>query len=204
MKTQGKILRVLEEQQFQRLGGGRIIGIDARIISATNKNLEQEIAEGRFREELYYRLNVIPIQVPPLRERKDDIPLMVETFLQEATAENRGESKSVSDTAMEVLLAYDWPGNVRELKNLVERLAIMVEGEVIEAADIPVLKTDGAGAPVAGEADPLFEIGHLKEAKKAFEKAFIRRKMVACDNNVTKTAEAIGVARSYLHRKLKE
>ncbi|MFH1985345.1 MAG: sigma-54 dependent transcriptional regulator [Pseudomonadota bacterium] len=204
MKTQGKILRVLEEQQFQRLGGGRTIAINARIISATNKNLEREIAEGRFREELYYRLNVLPIQVPPLRERKEDIPKMVETFLLEAAAENRGEIKTVTSEAMAVLMGYDWPGNVRELKNLVERMAIMVDAAVIDAADIPALRPPRAGGGVSPEADILFTIGHLKEAKKAFEKEFIQRKMKVCENNVTKTAEAIGVARSYLHRKLKE
>lgn len=204
MKTQGKILRVLEEQQFQRLGGGRTIGINARIISATNKNLELEIAEGRFREELYYRLNVLPIQVPPLRERKEDIPMMVETFLVEAATENRGDVKKVTDAAMAVLIDHDWPGNVRELKNLVERLAIMVDTDVIDAADIPALRPAREGDGFEPEADLLFHIEHLKEAKKAFEKKFIQRKMEACDNNVTKTAEAIGVARSYLHRKLKE
>ena len=204
MKTQGKILRVLEEQQFQRLGGGRTIGINARIISATNKNLEKEIAEGRFREELYYRINVIPIHVPPLRERKEDIPLMVEIFLREAATENRGDVKKVTEQAMNVLLDYDWPGNVRELKNLVERLAIMVEGEGIGDADIPLLRPGNKGIEPSPEAERLFGIDHLKDAKKAFEKAFIQRKMAVCDNNVTKTAETIGVARSYLHRKLKE
>jgi two-component system nitrogen regulation response regulator NtrX len=204
MKTQGKILRVLEEQQFQRLGGGRTIGINARIISATNKDLEHEIVEGRFREELYYRLNVIPIHVPPLRERKGDIPLMIETFLKEAAADNRGDVKTMSDAAVDIMVGYDWPGNVRELKNLVERLAIMVERDVIDVKDIPALSPRNVEAVETPTVDKLLRIDHLKEAKKAFEKEFIQRRMAACDNNVTKTAEAIGVARSYLHRKLKE
>ncbi len=204
MKTQGKILRVLEEQRFQRLGGGRTIGINARIISATNKDLEHEIAEGRFREELYYRLNVLPIHVPPLRERKEDIPLMVEIFLKEAAVESNNEIKKMSKPALDLMMEYDWPGNVRELKNLVERLAIMVEKNLIAKNDIPTLTPRGIGEGNTPLVDKLMGIEHLKAAKKAFEKEFIQRKMAACDNNVTKTAEAIGVARSYLHRKLKE
>jgi len=204
MKTQGKILRVLEEQQFQRLGGARTIDINARIITATNKNLEQEIQGGRFREELYYRLNVIPIRVQPLRNRREDIPLLVETFLQEAARENRGGVKTVTDEAMEVMQAYEWPGNVRELKNTVERLAIMVESDRIDVADIPELQAARTEICDSDEQDGLFGIDHLKTAKKAFEKAYIQKKLEEREHNITKTAKAIGVARSYLHRKLKE
>jgi two-component system nitrogen regulation response regulator NtrX len=204
MKTQGKILRVLEEQTFQRLGGARTIDINARIISASNKNLEQEIQEGRFREELYYRLNVIPIRVQPLRNRREDIPLLVETFLQEAARENRSGVKTVTDEAMEVLTHYEWPGNVRELKNTVERLAIMVEADQIDVGDIPELQAIRSEPCPADEPGGLFDINQLKEAKKAFEKAYIQKKLEEREHNITKTAEAIGVARSYLHRKLKE
>jgi len=203
LKTQGKILRVLQEMQFQRVGGSRTINVDVRIIAATNKTLEAEIKNGTFREDLYYRLNVIPINVHALKNRSEDIPLLVETFIRESANENMGLEKKLTDAAMEALCRYAWPGNVRELKNLVERLMIMVEKDVIDISDLPAMV--GATAPESQppEHNRLFEIENLKEAKKAFEKAFIQSKLEEQENNVTKTAEAIGVARSYLHKKLK-
>jgi two-component system nitrogen regulation response regulator NtrX len=203
LKTQGKILRVLQEMQFQRVGGSRTINVDVRIIAATNKTLETEIKNRTFREDLYYRLNVIPINVHGLKNRREDIPLLVETFIRESANENMGREKMLTDTAMEALCRYAWPGNVRELKNLVERLMIMVEKEVIDISDLPSMV--GATAPESQppEHNRLFEIENLKEAKKAFENAFIQNKLEEQENNVTKTAEAIGVARSYLHKKLK-
>jgi two-component system, NtrC family, nitrogen regulation response regulator NtrX len=203
LKTQGKILRVLQEMQFQRVGGSRTINVDVRIIAATNKSLESEIKNGTFREDLYYRLNVIPITVQSLKSRRDDIPLLVETFIRETANENMGRKKTLTDAAMETLCRYDWPGNVRELKNLVERLMIMVEKDIIDVSDLPSLV--GASGPESRqrEHDRLFEIENLKEAKKEFEKAFIQSKLLEQDNNVTKTAEVIGVARSYLHKKIK-
>ncbi|MCP3955054.1 MAG: sigma-54-dependent Fis family transcriptional regulator [Desulfobacterales bacterium] len=203
LKTQGKILRVLQEMQFQRVGGSRTINVDVRIIAATNKALETEIKNGTFREDLYYRLNVIPINVQSLQNRFEDIPLLVETFIRETASENMGLEKIVTDAAMETLCRYNWPGNVRELKNLVERLMIMVEKDVIDVSDLPSLV--GAATPDGQQRKngQLFEIGNLKEAKKAFERAFIQNKLEEQDNNVTRTAEAIGVARSYLHKKLK-
>ncbi len=203
LKTQGKILRVLQEMQFQRVGGSRTINVDVRIIAATNKTLEAEIKNGTFREDLYYRLNVIPINVHALKNRPEDIPLLVETFIRESANENMGLEKKLTDAAMEALCRYAWPGNVRELKNLVERLMIMVEKDVIDISDLPAMV--GAAAPESQppEHNRLFEIENLKEAKKAFEKAFIQNKLEEQENNVTKTAEAIGVARSYLHKKLK-
>jgi two-component system nitrogen regulation response regulator NtrX len=203
LKTQGKILRVLQEMQFQRVGGSRTINVDVRIIAATNKTLETEIKNRTFREDLYYRLNVIPINVHALKNRREDIPLLVETFIRESANENMGREKQLTDAAMEALCRYAWPGNVRELKNLVERLMIMVEKEVIDISDLPSMV--GAAAPESQptEHNRLFEIENLKEAKKAFEKAFIQNKLEEQENNVTKTAEAIGVARSYLHKKLK-
>ena len=203
LKTQGKILRVLQEMQFQRVGGSRTISVDVRIIAATNKSLETEIRNGTFREDLYYRLNVIPINVSALQHRREDIPLLVETFIRENASENMGREKKLTDAAMEVLCRYSWPGNVRELKNLVERLMIMVEKEVIDITDLPPLEGATAPGDLGAEQSRLFEIENLKEAKKAFEKTFIQRKLVQQDNNVTKTAETIGVARSYLHKKLK-
>ena len=203
LKTQGKMLRVLQEMKFQRVGGSRTINVDVRIIAASNKNLETEIKNGTFREDLYYRLNVIPIAVQSLKNRREDIPLLVETFIRETANENMGQEKRLTDAAMEALCRYTWPGNVRELKNLVERAMIMVEKEVIDVSDLPAL--EGASSPddLHGESNLLFEIETLRDAKKAFEKAFIQSKLMEQDNNVTKTAEAIGVARSYLHKKLK-
>ncbi len=204
LRTQGKILRVLQELQFQRVGGSRVISVDVRIIAATNKDLEAEIAAGRFREDLYYRLNVIPITVEPLRNRKDDIPPLVETFLREAALEHRGESKRVSEAAMDALMAYAWPGNVRELKNLVERMAIMVESEEIDIGDLPNLCGSGESEGLMCRLTDLYEIENLKDARKEFEKIYIQKKLEEQDHNIKKTAETIGVARSYLHKKLKE
>jgi two-component system, NtrC family, nitrogen regulation response regulator NtrX len=204
LKTQGKILRVLQEQQFQRVGGARTIVVDVRVIAASNKDLSKEIEKGNFREDLYYRLNVIPIQVESLRNRAEDIPLLVETFLEECARQNRSRTKEIAVDAVTILQQYHWPGNVRELKNLVERLAIMVEGDVIETADIPDLVEGDMKTEPGPEESRLFRITHLKEAKKIFEQEFIQRKLEEKGHNVTKTAEAIGVARSYLHKKLKE
>ncbi len=203
LKTQGKILRVLQEMKFQRVGGTRTINVDIRIIAATNKNLEAEIRNGTFREDLYYRLNVIPITVQSLQNRREDIPLLVETFIRETAKENMEQEKLLTDDAMATLCRYPWPGNVRELKNLVERLMIMVEKDVIDVSDLPTLAGASSPGSLRTISKPLFEIESLKDAKKAFEKAFIQNKLMERDNNITKTAKAIGVARSYLHKKLK-
>ena len=143
LKTQAKILRVLQEQKIQRVGSGRILTIDVRVIAASNKNLEKEIENGRFREDLYYRLNVIPMEVPPLRNRSDDIPELVNIFLDICARQSRTKKKSISNRAIEILAGYSWPGNVRELKNLVERLVIMTDGDLIDVSDIPF--RDGVG-----------------------------------------------------------
>ena len=137
LKTQAKILRVLESKNFQRIGGGRTLSVDVRIIAATNKDLPSEISAGNFREDLFYRLNVIPVTVPPLRERKEDIPLLVDVFLKAAAEKSIKAPKNMDPKAMALLVRYEWPGNVRELKNLIERLAIMVQKETIEVKDIP-------------------------------------------------------------------
>ena len=137
IKIQAKILRVLQEMKFQRVGRGRILSVDIRVIAATNKNLEQEIEKGNFREDLFYRLNVIPIEVPPLRSRIEDIPILVDTFLDISTKQAKSKKKGITDEALEILSGYSWPGNIRELKNLVERLVIMSEGDMINISDIP-------------------------------------------------------------------
>jgi len=203
LKTQAKILRVLQEQKIQRVGGSRTISVDVRVIAASNKNLEAEIEKGNFREDLFYRLNVLPIEVPPLRQRIADIPVLVETFLKEFAVQNRSKRKKITPDALNILSKYSWPGNVRELKNLVERLAILVEKEAIDGTDIPEAYNQDGGL-ITDIADSKFlELENLKEAKLAFEKLFINRKLSQYDNNITKTAEAIGVGRSFLHKKLK-
>ncbi len=203
LKTQAKILRVLQEQQFQRVGGGRTIKVNVRVLAATNKDLEEEIQKGLFREDLYYRLNVIPIEVPSLRDRGDDIPLLVETFLEEHVRQEHQGPMTMDPEALALLQRYPWPGNVRELKNLVERLTIMVEGDQIRATDIPAPYNPECQAPLEYFGSKLFHMDSLKDAKKAFEKEFIEKKLKENEKNVTQTAKAIGVERSYLHKKLK-
>ena len=203
LKTQAKILRVLQEQKIQRVGGSRTINVDVRVIAASNKNLEAEIEKGRFREDLFYRLNVLPINVPPLRQRADDIPILVETFLEVFAIQNRDRRKKITSDALEILGKYTWPGNVRELKNLVERLAILVDADAIDSLDIP-----DAYNPDFNFVNDLTEFQFLnfdtlKEARLTFEQAFITRKLIQHRNNVTRTAEAIGVGRSFLHKKIK-
>jgi two-component system nitrogen regulation response regulator NtrX len=200
LKTQAKILRILQEQKFERVGGTRTLTVDVRVIAASNKDLKREIEEGTFREDLYYRLNVIPIEVPPLRNRTEDIPLLVETFLKEFSEEGHSSLKTMTPRAVEHLKAYPWPGNVRELKNLVERLAIMTESEVIDESDIPSsYKSKDGMPPEAG----IFDVDFLKEAKKQFEKMYILRKLAENENNISQTADSIGIERSHLHKKIK-
>lgn len=197
--TQAKILRVLDEKKFQRVGGGRVLNTDVRVIAATNKDLESEIENGRFREDLYYRLNVVPIEVPPLRTRADDIPALVDIFLAEAATSNREKCKTIDTAAMDILTTYVWPGNVRELKNLIERLAIMVQKKTITIKDLPANLSDPK--TTAGE---LFSINDLEQARTAFETEYIQKKLAAYENNVAKTAKAIGVKPKYIKSLLKE
>ena len=193
LKTQSKILRTLQEQKFQRVGGSRTLEVSVRVIAASNKNLEQEIERNNFREDLYYRLNVIPIHVEPLRNRVEDIPLLVETFLAESAKKERSKRKEITDQAIERLVAYTWPGNVRELKNLVERLTIMVEKDVIDGSDIPDFGTACDAGGGEKESRRLFDMERLEDARNAFETAFVRRKFTQKANDVERTARAIGV-----------
>ena len=197
--TQAKILRVLDEKKFERVGGGRLLTTDVRVIAATNKNLEEEIENGRFREDLYYRLNVVPIEVPPLRERSEDIATLVDIFLAEAATSNREKRKSIAADALAVLTKHTWPGNVRELKNLIERLAIMVGGDTIDVTDLPANLSDTKAA--AGE---LFSICTLNQARTAFESEYIRKQLDANENDIPKTAAAIGVDPQYIESLLRE
>jgi two-component system, NtrC family, nitrogen regulation response regulator NtrX len=201
LKAQSKTLRILQEQKFERVGGSRTIQVDVRMIAATNKDLEAEIEKGRFRDDLYYRLNVIPIRVPPLRERVEDIPALVSEFLKEISMNVNVEPKNFSKEALEKLKKHSWPGNVRELKNLVERLVIMTPAMEILASDIP--------PPYSREPDldtafaSSLEAATIKEARENFEKAYIARKLQEYKWNISQTADAIGIERSNLHKKIK-
>jgi len=197
MPTQAKILRILQEQRFERVGGSQTIQVDVRVFTATNKNLEHEIAEGRFRQDLYYRLNVIPINVPRLIDRREDIPQLAEHFLKSFLM-GKNSKKTITEGAIKKLMQHDWPGNVRELKNIIERLAIMTPGDTITAEDIMPLGTRNSS-----ELDKIFDIQELKDARAEFERIFIERKLLQCGNNISKTADLIGVERSNLHRKIK-
>ncbi|MGA1845370.1 MAG: sigma-54-dependent transcriptional regulator [bacterium] len=191
LKTQAKVLRALEEQCFHRVGGHKTISVDVRVIAASNKDLKREMEEGRFREDLYYRLHVIPITIPPLRERKEDIPLLVEHFLNVFATDLGQPEKAPAKEAMQILLTYDWPGNIRELKNLLERLVIMVPGSRISPMDIP---------------EP-FRKEHLqpslKEGKREYERYLIGRTLKACRGNISQAAKQLKIERSLLHQKIK-
>jgi two-component system nitrogen regulation response regulator NtrX len=200
LKTQAKVLRILEEQKFERVGGARTIKVDVRVLAATNKDLEAEIKRENFREDLYFRLNVIPIHVPPLRDRVEDFPELIAEFLENFSRRTAGPHKQVTDEAMAALMAYAWPGNVRELKNLIERLAILTPSQVIGPEDLP-----GHLVPERGEAPGLTQAlaKPYREAKSEFERAYLLGKLEQFDGNVSLTAEAIGMERSHLHRKIK-
>lgn len=203
LKTQAKILRALQEQQFQRVGGSRVLSVDVRVIAATNKNLDLEIEKGTFREDLYYRLNVVPIEVPPLRERKEDIPILANHFLDDCALQNRTHRKNIAPEALVMLASYQWPGNVRELKNLIERLVILVPEDQITVNDIPP-SYKAENAPRKEPQNDYLAIDDFKDAKHAFEEAYIREKLQENGGNISQTARQIGVGRSYLHKKLKQ
>ena len=199
LKAQAKVLRSLEEQAFERIGGKDTIKVDVRVIAASNRDLPALIRDGRFREDLYYRLNVIPIEVPPLRARKDDIPALVNHFIAMFCAENGKRAKLLSAEALGYFLAYDWPGNVRELRNMVERLVIMAPGDEIGSADVPAPPRPKDALPAAAEAHER----SLREARDNFERAYIVAELRANDWNMTRTAERLQIERSHLYRKIK-
>ncbi|MBI4643412.1 MAG: sigma-54-dependent Fis family transcriptional regulator [Deltaproteobacteria bacterium] len=200
LKTQAKILRILEEQRFERVGGSRPIQVDVRVVAATNKNLAEEIQRGTFREDLYHRINVIPLQVPPLRERREDIPLLAGHFLQELARENDAPPKTISPRALEALVNLPWPGNVRELKNFIWRLAILTPGPQI---DLPDLHLTTPPESESGDLDHLLQMPDFREARARFEKEYLRRQLEECQGSVSLLAERIGLERSHLYRKLK-
>jgi two-component system nitrogen regulation response regulator NtrX len=201
LKTQAKVLRVLQEQTMEAVGGTARIKVDARVLAATNKDLQAEIRAGNFREDLYFRLNVIPIFVPPLRERQEDIPLLAEHFMAEFAREYGRRLKNFDTAAIAVLQRYPWPGNVRELRNVIERLMIMVPGDSISPVDVNFLaggasaRSDPAGAATARLT--------LHEARDRFERDLILRTLAEQQGNMSKTAEVLGVERSNLYRKMR-
>jgi two-component system nitrogen regulation response regulator NtrX len=204
LKTQAKVLRALDEQRFLPVGATQPVHVDVRVIAATNKDLEEEIARGNFREDLFYRLNVIPFYVPPLRDRKEDIPALVKEFLQEFGQQYGRPHVEMTAEALEALRQYHWPGNVRELRNLVERVLILnPKSQRIERKHLPMLvyrdpARDGAKSGARGE-----EFSTLLEAREAYERDFILKKLDECHGNVSRTAEALGMERSNFYRKMK-
>jgi len=201
LKTQAKVLRVLQEQVMEAVGGSTRIKVDARVVAATNKDLRAEIRAGRFREDLYFRLNVVPISVPPLRERRGDIALLAEHFMAVLAKEYGRRAKRFDVEALDTLRTYSWPGNVRELRNVVERLMIMVPGERVAARDLLFLDQGGAQVPSA-EAVTV-PILPLHDARDDFERQYILRALAAQQGNISRTADVLGVERSNLYRKMR-
>jgi two-component system, NtrC family, nitrogen regulation response regulator NtrX len=203
-KTQAKVLRVLQEGEVERLGSARTNKVDVRVIAATNKNLEEEIEKGRFREDLYFRLAVIPIQVPPLKDRPEDIPLLVRHYLDYFARENNLRSKRISQSALEALQRYRWKGNIRELRNTVERLMIMTAGETIEFSDLPEIVRSSGNARSAAPDVEAGKAGTLREFKDSTERAYLVAKLRENGWNISKTAEVIDTPRSNLYKKLEQ
>jgi len=200
LAAQAKVLRVLQEGRLEKVGGNETRVVDVRVIAATNKDLLAEAREGRFREDLYYRLNVVPIRVPPLRERRDDIPLLVEYFLRRLSEASSQRSKTITPPALDRLVNHPWPGNVRELRNLLERMLILSRGDRIEAADVPL---DPVG-PRDTAHDDLFSQRTFQEFKDEAERRFLVRKLADNGNNLSKTARVLDMQRSNLYKKIEK
>ncbi len=196
LKTQSKVLRALEEQRFEPVGSEATVTVDVRVLAATNKRLEAEIERGNFRADLFYRLNVIPFEIPPLRERLDDVPLLVEHFNLDFSLANKRAPKDFSLAAIERMQNYSWPGNVRELRNTVERVIIMHMQNEVAADDLPIL---------SGEAPPAssYNFDSYREAAEAYEREYILRKLAESEGNISRTAELMGIDRSHLYRRMK-
>jgi two-component system nitrogen regulation response regulator NtrX len=198
LSAQAKVLRVLQESQFERVGGTETMRVDVRVIAASNKDLLKASQSGRFREDLYYRLNVVPIEISPLRRRISDLPLLVAHFLERTAEESGQRPRRMTKRAMEVLKEYNWPGNIRELRNLVERLVILTPDVVIDADDLPPL------GPVKSMEEQYFEKDTYNDFREAVEKEFFVRKLRAYGYNVSKTARKVGMQRSNLYKKLEK
>ncbi|HEY6767503.1 MAG TPA: sigma-54 dependent transcriptional regulator [Candidatus Sulfotelmatobacter sp.] len=199
LKTQSKVLRTLDEQRFTPLGREEMITVDARVIASTNKDLEEEIIRGNFREDLFYRLNVIPFYVPPLRERKEDIPLFARHFLKDLAATYGRRPREITDDAIDALMRYSWPGNIRELRNLIERIVIMNPTITrFERKHLPPLVYRDGGRRSSGA-----EFSSLHQARDAYERDYILKKLDESHGNVSRAAEVLGLERSHLYRKMK-
>jgi two-component system, NtrC family, nitrogen regulation response regulator NtrX len=206
LTTQAKILRVLTDQSYHRVGGQRPVKVDVRVLSATSRNLSDEISAGRFREDLYYRLNVVPVRLPPLRERREDIPELVSHFLARFAAERRMPPPSISDEAMAALQAHEWPGNVRQLRNIIERTMILAPGDRVACIEVDLLPPEilDQQAAVGGPGPGMAIMGSpLREARESFEREYLKIQIRRFSGNISRTASFIGMERSALHRKLK-
>ncbi|WP_394664374.1 sigma-54-dependent transcriptional regulator [uncultured Sphingomonas sp.] len=203
--TQARILRVLTDQSFTRVGGTRVVKVDVRVVSATARDLNQEIAEGRFREDLYYRLNVVPVTIPSLAERREDIPPLVEHFMAHYATERRVRTPEIAPDAMVAMQSYDWPGNVRQLRNVVERTIILAPGDRVGRIDLDLLPAEvlGEGADMGGSGATAIMGAPLREARESWEREYLRVQIRRFSGNISRTASFIGMERSALHRKLK-
>ena len=202
LKSQAKVLRILQEQKFERVGGSRTIEVDVRVLAATNKNLEEEIEQGHFRADLFYRLNVVPIVVPDLVERREDIPQLVADFINQFSRKGI-MGKQFSAEALSLLQRHTWPGNVRELRNLVERLVIMTPGDEINDEDVALFLGNAPLLPPSQPVDSVYQHLCFKDARRRFETDYLLAKLEENDGNISKTAEQIGMERSHLHKKVK-
>ncbi len=205
LTTQARVLRVLTDQSFTRIGGARTVKVDVRVVSATARDLLAEIEGGRFREDFYYRLNVVPVVLQPLSERRDDIPALVEHFVARYAAERRQQSPAVSSEAMAALQAYDWPGNVRQLRNIVERTIILAPSERLDRIEVDMLPPEIVNEPYGGGNSGVSAMmgAPLREARESFEREYLRIQIRRFSGNISRTAHFIGMERSALHRKLK-
>lgn len=205
LNTQAKILRVLTDQSYQRVGGQRPVKVDVRVLSATSRNLQDEIAAGRFREDLFYRLNVVPVRLPPLRERREDIPELVSHFLARIAAERRMTSPTITEEAMAALQAHEWPGNIRQLRNVIERTLILSPGDRAQCIEVDLLPPEilEGQSRMAGNAAMAIMGSPLREARESFEREYLRIQIRRFSGNISRTATFIGMERSALHRKLK-
>jgi two-component system nitrogen regulation response regulator NtrX len=206
LTTQAKMLRVLTDQSYTRVGGQRPVKVDVRVLSATSRDLQDEIAGGRFREDLYYLLNVVPVRIPSVRERREDIPDLVNQFLTRFAAERRIVPPSISEEAIAALQAHDWPGNVRQLKNIIERTLILAPSDRVECIEIDLLPpeiVEGQGAGSINTASIAIMGSPLREARESFEREYLRIQIRRFSGNISRTASFIGMERSALHRKLK-
>jgi two-component system nitrogen regulation response regulator NtrX len=192
LKMQAKVLRALQEQVIEPVGAQGSVRVDVRVLAATNKDLAEEIRQGRFREDLYFRLNVIPVFVPPLRERGDDIMRLAEHFAREFAQEYGRRSKTLSADAVRIMQAYPWPGNVREMRNVIERLIIMVPGDLIHDVDLTFLELPAPVLTTVASGD----VGPLYEARDEWERRFIAHALASCDGNISRTADTLGLERS--------